>query len=473
MQFNSLLFAFFLLIVLASYYYLGKTAKKQNALLLLASYIFYGSWDWRFLSLILLSSFIDYFCGNYIIGSSHEAKRKLALTLSLASNLGLLFVFKYFNFFIESFVQLSHLVGLQPHIHTLKIILPVGISFYTFQTMSFTLDAYKGKITEKASWLNFFTFVAYFPQLVAGPIERASFLLPQFKNRRFFDEEKAVMGLRRILYGLFLKVVIADVIAAHVNYLYSQTNEVSLIRLLPAGILFGIQIYCDFAGYSNIAIGVSRLFNIQLNENFATPYFSHSFSNFWRNWHISLSQWFRDYVYIPLGGNKKGSTKMDINIMITFLLSGLWHGANLNFLIWGFFHGSFLAAEKHLRSFRKLPKAMGIFIVFLSVSVLWVFFRAPSANFALSLFSLPSSFVGAQNELHSLLHQLTHYKLSLFFTFFIFLFFEIVIYRNVSFENFLSQKSISFRYSTYVFMIFAVLLLSFGSEQPQFIYFQF
>ncbi len=324
MLFNSVEFFLFLPVVFCLYWSLAPRA--QNVLLLAASYLFYGSWDWRFLGLIILSSFTDYIAGEKIANGSRP---KAWLLLSLVVNLGALVVFKYLDFGIESLSELLMLFGVTPHLPTLRIVLPVGISFYTFQTLSYTIDIYFGKGKATNDPIAFFTFVAFFPQLVAGPIERATSLLPQFLTTRRFDASLAADGARQILYGMFLKVVIADNLAPIVDAAYGDPSNTSGLTLLLATYAFAFQIYGDFAGYSHIAIGCSRLFGVSLRRNFAYPYFSSNAREFWQRWHMSLSTWFRDYCYIPLGGNRCSVLRSKFNVFVTFLLSGLWHGAGL------------------------------------------------------------------------------------------------------------------------------------------------
>jgi alginate O-acetyltransferase complex protein AlgI len=344
MLFNSLTYFIFLTIVFLLYWYpLRKNRIGQNVLLLVASYVFYGWWDWRFLSLMLISSAIDYFTGIRIHEANNTKNRKLYLWISLISNLGMLGLFKYFNFFIESFTSLSLSLGFPVHASTINIILPVGISFYTFQTMSYSIDIFRRQLTPVKDPVAFFAFVSFFPQLVAGPIERASALLPQFLTERQFDRDSAKDGLRQILWGLIKKVVIADALAIPVDQIFGNHDYASMPSyiLLSGAVFFSFQLYCDFSGYSDIAIGTARLFGFRLMQNFALPFFSRNIAELWQRWHISLSTWFKDYVFIPLGGNRVSKWRHIINIFITFLLSGVWHGANWTFVIWGGLHALF------------------------------------------------------------------------------------------------------------------------------------
>ena len=336
MLFNSFEFAIFLPIVFLFYWFIvNKNLKHQNLLLLIASYIFYGWWDWRFLSLIIFSSAIDYWVGIRLKNQQDKTKRKLLLLTSIFVNIGFLGFFKYFNFFAENFASAFTLFGKHTDIISLKIILPVGISFYTFQTLSYSIDVYRRKFKPTKDIIAFFAFVSFFPQLVAGPIERATNLLPQFYKKRYFEYDKAVDGMRQILWGLFKKIVIADNCAHYVNDIFSNYSDYSGSTLLIGAVLFAFQIYGDFSGYSDIAIGTARLFGFKLMRNFAYPYFSRDIAEYWRRWHISLSSWFKDYVYIPLGGSRGGTWMKIRNTFIIFLITGFWHGANWTFIVWG------------------------------------------------------------------------------------------------------------------------------------------
>lgn len=398
MIFNSLTFLIFFLIVFFCYWFVLKTnLKLQNIFLLICSYIFYGWWDWRFLSLLIGSSLIDYVIANQIGKSTESSKRKRLLLISLFSNLGVLFFFKYFNFFIESFSSLISSMGFTVHMPTLNIILPVGISFYTFQTLSYTIDVYKGEIEPSKDIVAFFTFVTFFPQLVAGPIERAKHLLPQFYKRRDFNYDFASSGAKLILFGFFKKMVIADKVAILVNTVYNNPHDYVGAPMVLATFLFAFQIYCDFSGYSDIAIGTGRILGFDLMTNFKRPYYSKSISEFWTRWHISLSTWFKDYIYIPLGGNRVSESRWAFNIFITFLISGLWHGANWTFVVWGAFHGLLLVLERFTQSTRTritglikwnfLFKGLSIVTTFSLVCIGWIFFRANSIHDAFYIFT--------------------------------------------------------------------------------------
>ena len=350
MLFNSISFVLFLPTVFFIHWLLVRQSQKsQNIVLLLASYFFYGSWDWRFLGLIIFSSFVDFSIGKRIYQEQNQKKRKNWLLTSILTNLLLLVFFKYYNFFADSFYELFQLFGITVSPFTLKILLPVGISFYTFQTMSYTIDIYRGKMKPTNSALAFFTFVGFFPQLVAGPIERAADLVPQFLRKRAFSYKNGVSGVRLILWGLFKKVAVADTLALLVNYVYENPSSASSWQIVLALLFFSVQVYCDFSGYSDLAIGTAKLFNINLSTNFKTPFFSKSMKEFWGRWHITLSTWFRDYIYIPLGGNRSTEFKWHRNLFLVMLISGLWHGASWNFVIWGGLHGAFLVFENLIK----------------------------------------------------------------------------------------------------------------------------
>jgi D-alanyl-lipoteichoic acid acyltransferase DltB (MBOAT superfamily) len=339
MTFTTPAFLCFLVVVFFSYWSLPR--KGQNWLILAASLFFYGWWDPRFLLLLFFNAGIDYIAALRIADTDNVSRRKLWLIISLASNLGVLGFFKYFNFFADSFYSISDSLGLESDPILLHIILPVGISFFTFQALSYTIDVYRGKMHPVRDPIAYFGFICFFPHMVAGPIQRATHLLVQFEQPRVWDEGKASDGARQMLWGFFKKMVIADNLAPIVNAAYQQPESVSGIQLLLATYCFAFQIYCDFSGYTDIAIGCARLFGFDMTRNFAYPYFSRSIPEFWRRWHISLSTWFREYLYIPLGGNRVAPLRQKWNVLIVFLASGLWHGANWTFVLWGFLHGLF------------------------------------------------------------------------------------------------------------------------------------
>ncbi len=402
MLFNSIEFAFFLPIVFLLYWYLFSTnsldervgknkLRTQNFLIVLVSYVFYGYWDFRFLFLIFISSLVDHSLGLKLDKIEKTKQRKLLLGLSVFTNLGILAYFKYCNFFIDNFSQMIESLGFQVNTWSLQIILPVGISFYTFQTLSYTIDVYRKKLKPTNDIIAFFAFVSFFPQLVAGPIERASHLLPQFYTARKFNYRLAADGARQALWGLFKKVVIADSCAVYVNNIFANYETLSGPVLLLGGVLFAFQIYGDFSGYSDIAIGVARIFGFDLKRNFAFPYFSRDIAEFWRRWHISLSTWFRDYLYIPLGGSRGSKAIALRNIFIIFLVSGFWHGSNWTFVFWGFLNALYfvplflfnwnrnnlgtVAPNSWLPSFRDL---LNIGFTFFLTVIAWIVFRSVS-----------------------------------------------------------------------------------------------
>jgi alginate O-acetyltransferase complex protein AlgI len=390
MLFNSFEFVVFLPTVFFLYWFwANKKLVTQNLFLLVVSYLFYGWWDWRFLFLIIASSLVDFTLGKALDNAQDHRKRKQLLYLSLTLNLGFLGFFKYFNFFISSFADLMQSLHLQANITTLQIVLPVGISFYTFQSLSYTVDIYKREIKATQDPITFLAFVSFFPQLVAGPIERAKHLLPQFEKRSEFDYEKARDGMRQMLWGFFKKIVIADQCALHANYIFDNYEGLPPSMLLLGAIYFSFQIYGDFSGYSDIAIGTARLFGFDLMQNFNFPYLSRNVAEFWRRWHISLSTWFKDYVYIPLGGSRIGQWGQIRNNLITFTISGLWHGANWTFIFWGFLNGLYyiplILTNRHnkykdiIASNRFLPKIsemFGLVLTFILTVITWIFFRS-------------------------------------------------------------------------------------------------
>ena len=398
MLFNSIDFAIFLPIVFLLYWFVAnKNLKLQNFLLVAASYLFYGWWDWRFLSLILFSTLVDYSVGRRLRTEINQTKRKVLLWTSILVNLGFLGFFKYYNFFLDNFITAFSFFGTEIKVNSLNIILPVGISFYTFQTLSYTIDVYKRKLEPTKDFIAFSAFVSFFPQLVAGPIERATHLLPQFYKKRDFDYGKAVDGMRQILWGLFKKIVIADNCAEYANLIFNNSADYSGSTLVLGALFFTFQIYGDFSGYSDIAIGTSRLFGFDLMRNFNFPYFSRDIAEFWRRWHISLSTWFRDYLYIPLGGSRGGTWMKVRNTFIIFIVSGFWHGANWTFIIWGALNAIYflpLLLTKNNRNNldiaahgRNLPSIRELSLMLLTFSLTvfaWIFFRADNIGHAIS-----------------------------------------------------------------------------------------
>ncbi len=415
MLFNSIGFLIFLPIVFILYWFVfNKKYQHQNLLILVASFYFYACWDWRFLFLLMFSIGLDFFSGIMIEKSKNKKEATFWLSLSIIINLGFLGFFKYYNFFVESFSELLGGFGFHANVWLLKIVLPVGISFYTFHGLSYVIDIYKKRISAERNFIDYAVFVSYFPLLVAGPIERATHLLPQIQKKRIFNYEQAADGMRQILWGFFKKMVIADNCAPLVNEIFAHYHTESASNLVLGAILFAFQIYGDFSGYSDIALGVSRLFGIELLKNFAFPYFSRDIAEFWRRWHISLSSWFRDYLYIPLGGSKGGLMMKIRNTFIIFLVSGFWHGANWTFIIWGGLNALYfmplllmdknrqnlevVAMNKLLPSFREIFQ---ILITFSLTCFAWIFFRAASVSQAISyigkifnktIFSIPPHF---------------------------------------------------------------------------------
>ena len=425
MLFNSIDFAIFLPIVFILYWFvINKNLRLQNFLLVGASYLFYGWWDWRFLSLILFSTIVDYFVGIGLSKQENPTKRKVLLWTSILVNLGFLGFFKYYNFFLENFTTAFSFFGTEIKANSLHIILPVGISFYTFQTLSYSIDVYKRKLKHTQDFIAFSAFVSFFPQLVAGPIERATNLLPQFYKKRNFDYTKTVDGMRQILWGLFKKIVIADNCAEYANQIFNNSAEYSGSTLVLGALFFTFQIYGDFSGYSDIAIGTARLFGFNLKQNFAFPFFSRDIAEFWRRWHISLSSWFRDYVYIPLGGSRGGTWMKIRNTFIIFIVSGFWHGANWTFIVWGALNAIYflpllltknnrnnleiVAKGKYLPTIKEFSSML---LTFSLTVFAWIFFRAENISHAInyiseifspSLFSIPY-FFGISNALPTII----------------------------------------------------------------------
>lgn len=463
MLFNSLVFAIFFAIVLIVYNALGKYYKLQNRFLLIASYVFYGWWSWILLSLLTFSITLDYVVAKLVYKEDHPARKKAFLAVSVMSNLGILGFFKYFNFFYHSLVALLQGLGLNFNYSTLQIILPVGISFYTFQSMSYVVDVYRGRLKPADNIMDYALFVSFFPQLVAGPILRAGYLLPQFLKPRTVTLHDYNFGIWLIIWGLFKKIVIADNCALVVDRVFAEGALVGGGDILIAVLLFTFQIYCDFSGYSDIAIGLGRLMGFRMGLNFNLPYFSRSVQEFWKRWHISLSSWLKDYLYIPLGGNRQGRLHTYKNLLLTMLLGGLWHGASWTFVIWGGFHGLALVFERVFHGKINLLKPVGIAITFIVVSFSWLIFRARSFSHLTELtaavsrgFSVKQAYPG--------INELWFYILFLFV-------FQLVQYRKR--DLYFITRAVTgvkvFFYSLVV--IFTVFSGNFGAHQ--FIYFQF
>ncbi|MCE2612440.1 MBOAT family protein [Flavobacteriaceae bacterium D16] len=473
MIFNSITFLLFLPLVFILYWSLkDKRLVYQNALLLISSYVFYGWWDWRFLGLIAFSTIVDFITGRVISKSESKRKKKAYLFISVFSNLGLLGFFKYYNFFVSSFEQMLLDLGLSFDTWTLQIILPIGISFYTFQTLSYTIDIYKGRIKHTNDFLSFAVFVSFFPQLVAGPIERASHLLPQFHKKRNFEYNDAINGLSLIAYGFFKKIVIADRLAIYVNSVFSDIDNANTISLILGVTFFSFQIYADFSGYSLIARGVSKLLGFDLMVNFNRPYLATNIPDFWRRWHISLSTWFRDYLYIPLGGNRVSLLRNYNNLLIVFLVSGLWHGANWTFVVWGGLHGIYqiiYIQSKRLFKFNQqenfILKMFNIIFVFSLVTFTWIFFRAENVQQAFQIINKLLEFNFSFN-LAQISAEKGPFNLLLSIFSIILLYASYLLPKNLDFKN--ERQSVLFNTIT-ILIIFLIGV----NGKTEFIYFQF
>lgn len=478
MLFNTLGFAAFFIFIFVFYWFVvNKNLKFQNLFLLATSYFFYSSWDWRFLFLLIFSTVLDYFSGIQIEKSTSVGRRKFWFWSSIAVNLGFLGVFKYFNFFADSFKELLSNFGLQVNTWSLIVILPIGISFYTFHGLSYVIDVYKKRIAAEKNYVDYAVFVSFFPLLVSGPIERATHLLPQIKKERTFNYNQAVDGLRQILWGLFKKMVIADNCAEYVNLIFNNSSHYFGSTLVIGAVFFAFQIYGDFSGYSDIALGVSRLLGIELLKNFSFPYFSRDIAEFWRRWHISLSSWFKDYLYIPLGGSKRGKWMQVRNTFVIFLVSGFWHGANWTFIVWGLLNAIYflplLLFSKNRdnigivafnRTFPTFKEFISILITFGLTTFAWIFFRSKNLHqafeyisqiFSKSLFSLP---------------DIRPTYLIVLILFFISM--EWLGRKdNYGLEKLGFQYNITFRCLLYIVLFIAIFI--FGAKEQQFIYFQF
>ena len=478
MLFNSIEYLLFLPTVFILYWFVfNKYLRLQNLLIFISSYFFYGWWDWRFLSLIFLSTVVDYFVGLKIHQSQDQKVKKIYLWVSVLCNLGLLGFFKYFNFFIDSWIDLLGSFGYeQKSVWTLNVILPVGISFYTFQTMSYSFDIYYKKLKPTKDFISFASFVSFFPQLVAGPIERASNLLPQILTKRVFKYEQGVQGLRLILWGMFKKVVIADSLGIRVDRIFDNYQTMDGGALLLGLVYFSFQIYCDFSGYSDIAIGTAKLFGIEIMSNFKFPYFSRDIGEFWRRWHISLSSWFRDYLYIPFGGSKGGKWMSIKNIFIIFIVSGFWHGANWTFIMWGLTHALlyiplFLIGKNRQYTtnvvaknnwFPSIKELFQMGMTFFSTTIAWVFFRSESVSdsfnyliLMVSKFSIP-----------------TYERFDIVFVFILVL----VVFDWIMRKNERNPINIQNKYTRWImYIVLIYLIISYFNfiDTTQFIYFQF
>ncbi len=480
MLFNSPAFIFFLVLAFSVYWLiLGKSRRSQNVFLLLCSYFFYAYWDYRFLGLIALSSLIDYTAGQMIPRAKTRKGKKFWLWASIVFNIGMLGLFKYFNFFMDSFEALFQKIGFHADFPTLYLILPLGISFYTFQTMSYTIDVYREKIKPTSDPIAFFTYVSFFPQLFAGPIERAGHLVPQFGKDRNFELDAAKDGLRQILGGLFMKVVIADSCSPLVDTVYTNPSNMGTLTIgYFLFVLYPIQVYCDFAGYSNIAIGTARLFGFNLTQNFAFPYFAKNMTDFWRRWHITLLSWFTEYVYYPLGGSRVSVAKHAFNVFLIFLISGAWHGASWNFVIWGILHGIIMVLpvlekrwNKTLYPKLRAPDWIMMLRVYFIFSVTGVLFRAVSiwtpVHIVKNFLTLPFD-----NPLNQLPKFGVEWYQVLFTAIIIFVFFW-VEWKNKSFKHGLERvpSNIYIRWGIYLFL--ALMTVMHYDQGKTYIYYQF
>ncbi len=475
MLFNSIDFAIFLPLVFILYWFVTqRSLSLQNLLIVVASYVFYAWWDWRFLGLIALSTLVDFLVAKRLQSTDGLNARKGLLLISLIFNLGMLAFFKYFNFFIDSWVEAWSGLGITMQVSTLNIILPVGISFYTFQTLSYTIDVYRRKLEPTNNLVQFAAYVAFFPQLVAGPIERASNLLPQFQKHRVFNSAFALSGFYLIIWGLFKKVVIADNCAFFVNQIFDSPTGYSSMELFMGAVLFAFQIYGDFSGYSDIAIGVARLFGFSLMTNFAFPYFSRDIAEFWRRWHISLSTWFRDYLYIPLGGSRGSSWLGVRNVMLVFLVSGFWHGANWTFIIWGALHGLLFLPllltktnRSHVLTTRMSLKHLpNIVLTFLIVTLAWVFFRADNLTIASHYLWDLLQFKDVSLSLFHKTSKMLLFSMMILIGIFVMLLFEFLAVQRNEHEVILNRTSA-------IFIALLIVFMGVFKNPSDFIYFQF
>jgi D-alanyl-lipoteichoic acid acyltransferase DltB (MBOAT superfamily) len=483
MLFNSVEYLLFLPIVFALYWFvLNEKTQHQNILIIIASYIFYGWWDWRFLLLLIASTIVDYLVGQQIYKAVDKTNSKYWLWVSVAFNLGLLGFFKYYNFFTDSFIDMVSTMGY--HIKstwTLNIILPVGISFYTFQTMSYSFDIYHKRIKPTSNFIAFVAFVAFFPQLVAGPIERASNLLSQISEKRIFKYNQAAGGMKLILWGFFKKIVIADSFAPIVDDIFSNYTIHPASTLVLGVCLFSFQVYGDFSGYSDIAIGTAKLFGVELMSNFKFPQFSRNVAEYWQRWHVSLSTWFRHYLYIPLGGSKVGKLKSVRNICIIFIVSGLWHGANWTFVFWGGLHALFyipvfLLGRNRIYqenvvgeySIFPSPREIGMMLwTFTLVTFSRVFFRSPNLTDAFGFIHHFFADFSYENYVHPMGYRMIDFYILLF----LFIVYEYRIRKDE--RNPFKFKSKYIRFFLYTLVVFAILLFYDDGVNRSFIYFQF
>lgn len=474
MLFNSFIFFIFLGIVLLIFYVLP-TKKSKNMFLLLASYFFYGYWDWRFCFLLIATTIVDFYIGNRLFATHDSQKRKVLLISSLVINLGVLGFFKYFNFFAESFQDIYSLFGAKADYLHLNILLPVGLSFYIFHNISYITDVYRHKIKPTTDWIDFGLFVAFFPQLVAGPIGRASVLLPQFAYKLKATRQQISGGIVLIITGLFRKVMIGDTTGRYVDHIFGDLEAYKSIEILCGLVLFSIQIYADFSGYSHIARGTSKLFGVELMKNFEQPYLSRNITEFWRRWHISLSTWLRDYLYIPLGGNRKGVSRTYINLSLTMLLGGLWHGASWNFIIWGGLHGAYLALHKlFLNSNTVQPDkitsltvkdVLNILGTYILVLFAWIFFRSTTWASTELFFSKIMHWESSEYALWFIGMTLTYVVLIVAL--------DLFEYVTGKHTFLLDMKLKTFRYGTLTGLFILTLCFMFQIKAAPFMYFKF
>ena len=470
MLFNSWQYALFFPIVFALYW--GLPHKFRVYLLLIASYWFYMSWNVKYVVLILFTTLVSYSAALMLERAHTRRVKRVILTLTLFACLGVLFVFKYFNFVTGAIVDFLNMFALHLHPMTLKLLLPVGISFYTFQTLSYVIDVYRGSVKPERNLLVYALFVSYFPQLVAGPIERTNNLLPQIKANHEFCYEQAAYGIKLMTWGFFKKLCIADVLAVYVDKVFSDVYSFRGLSLMLATFFFTVQIYCDFSGYSDIARGCSKMLGIDLMENFRSPYFSASLHEFWSRWHISLSTWFRDYVYIPLGGSRCGKLKHNVNLMITFMVSGLWHGADWTFVIWGMLHGLGQVIEntftgRESREVHGLARAARVCITFLSVMLAWVFFRAQSLGEAVYVFThifIPVK--GGNLGISNVRKLLIGLLLLIMFVY------DYISIKHDAVMHVTSTRNMILRYMAYFGLLTMIILLK-AAKPAIFVYFQF
>ena len=472
MLFNSIIFFLFLSIILPIYYILP-SKNQRNSFLLIASYFFYGYWDWIFCLLLATSTVVDYCLGIQIEKSKAKTKRKALLITSLTINLGILGFFKYFNFFIDSFSQMAGQFGFVPDYLHLNIILPVGISFYTFQTLSYSIDIYRNKLKPTRNFIDFALFVAFFPQLVAGPIEKARDLLPQISKKRTPTKKQLSEGVILIITGLFRKVMIGDVSGRYVDNILNDMSYYNSSELLFAMFLFSIQIYCDFSGYSKMARGCAKLLGFELSINFKQPYLASNITDFWRRWHISLSSWLKEYLYFSLGGNRVSPTRTKINLFITMLLGGLWHGAGFNFIIWGGLHGLYLSIHKWYTKgadLQKTPnsnlliKTLKTITTLLFVQLAWVFFRLPETH---------DVYIFFQKIIYWESSELTPKLLSISFTFSVMVIIIDYVEFKLKSDTFLILTNQFTRYGILTVLFIVSRLYIYQVKAIPFIYFQF